>query len=334
MPWLAAAATVAAPIVGGMMGKDAASSAAKAAQDAQNRSAAALAGVELPDIEKMKLALEEYTRTGEYNPLVEQALQLDPSAFQNIQTDPRLSQYNMQALEQVARMSQPGLSQADLAGFELASRNAAAGEQSRQQQIIQSLAQRGQGGSGAEIAMRAISNQGAANRESSEGLDKAQKLAQIKMQALDSLSNMSMGLANQQYGQQRDLATNTDSRNQWNTINAQNINERNIQNKNLAQQQNLANLQRVADNNVNLRNQQQTTNKGLLQQNFNNQITKAGGVAQGQNQLANMYGQQAANTQAGYSQIGNAVGTGIGAYAQNKQNQDNFDRLYPKKVEG
>jgi hypothetical protein len=48
---------------------------------------------------------------------------------------------------------------------------------------------------------------------------------------------------------------------------------------------------------ANIANQQEVANKGLIQQNFQNQIQKAGGVAQQQNALAGNLQQQAAAAQ-------------------------------------
>lgn len=308
------AAAVAAPIIGGLIGQSQAAGAAKQSEDAAKRAAGAFEGISLPDIEKMKLALEEYAITGEYNPLVEQALQLGPSALEQVSVDPRLRQNQMQALQAVADKSQTGLSQADLAAFELARRNSGSAEQSRQQQILQNLAQRGQAGGGAEIAMRAISSQEAADRQALQDLEMAGRQEQARMAALQSLSQMSGNLRNQDYGEEANLAAARDAMSKFNTMNTQDVNQRNITSRNQAQQQNLANQQRVAESNVNLANQQQQFNKGLLQQQFQNQIQRAGGVASGQQNLSNMYGNQAANTQAGYSNIGNAVGTGLSAF--------------------
>ena len=48
---------------------------------------------------------------------------------------------------------------------------------------------------------------------------------------------------------------------------------------------------------ANLRNQEEVANKGLIQQNFQNQIQKAGGVAQAQSAQAGNLQQQAAGAQ-------------------------------------
>lgn len=331
---LLALGSMAAPILGGLLGQSQAAGSAKNAEDAAKRAAGAFSSIELPDIEKMKLALEQYQLTGEYNPLVEQALQLGPSAFENVSTDPRLKQNQMMALQAVADKANTGLSQSDMAAFDLARRNSQRESQSRDQGILQNLAQRGQAGGGSEIALRAISNQEAADRQAQQDLDMAQKQEQARMQALQSLAQMSGSMRTQDYGEQTDLAKARDTINQYNQANSQSIGQRNIANQNIAQQQNLATKQRLSESNTNLSNDQQKYNKGLQQQNFNNQISRAGGVAQGQNQLANTYANQAANTAAGYSAIGNAVGTGANAYGQqqNANEQAAEDRASKERI--
>jgi len=311
-----ALASVAATVIGGLVGQNQAAGAAKQAEDAAKRAAAAYSNIKLPELER--LALEEYLLTGQYNPLLEQSLDLGPSALEQVQVDPRLRQNQMTALQAIADKSQTGLSQADLAAFELARRNSNQAEQSRQQGILQNLAQRGQGGSGAEIALRAMSSQEAADRQALQDLDMAGRQEQARLGALEAMSQMSGNLRSQDYGEQSNLAAARDAMAKYNVMNKQDIGQRNVANQNLAQQQNLGNRQRISEQNVGLRNQQQQFNKGLNQQQFQNELSRAGGIAGGQSNLANMYGQQASNTQAGYGQIGNAVGTGLSAFGQMK----------------
>jgi hypothetical protein len=311
-----ALASAAAPVIGGLAGQNQAAGAAKQAEDAAKRAAAAYSNIKLPELEK--LALEEYLLTGQYNPLLEQSIAMGPTALEQIQVDPRLKQYMMTALGDVANKAQMGLTQADLAAFELSNRSTNAAEQSRQQGIIQNLAQRGQAGGGAEIAMRLASSQDAANRKAMEDLETARLNEQARLASLNSLYQMGSSARSQDYGEQSDLAKSKDIMAFHANTNARDVSQRNVFNQNLAQQQNLGNRQRISEQNVGLRNQQQQFNKGLNQQQFQNELSRAGGIAGGQNQLANMYGQQASNTQAGYGQIGNAVGTGLSAFGQMK----------------
>lgn len=331
MPWLAAAA-IAAPVIGGLIGQQASKGAADQSAKSSQAALDALRQVKTPDIDQMKLALEQYLRTGEYNPEMEQLVQLAPTALEDIQVDPRLRQQEMSALQTITEKGQNGLTQADLAAFELSRRQAGSEAQARDQQILQNMAQRGQGGSGAEIAMRAIAGQEQANRQSMADLDMASKKEQAKLAALQMAFQGSGELRAQDYGQALDLARANDVHAQYVAQNAQNLGQRNITSRNLAQQQNLAEQQRIADANVNLRNQQQQFNKGLLQQQFSNEMQKATGVASQQNNMANVYANQAAGTQGMYSGIGNAVGAGVSAYGNQQSNEKIAAMKYGSKV--
>ena len=307
---LGAIASVAAPVIGGLLGREASRGAADRSMAASQAALAALEGVNVPNIEEMKLALQNYLDVGDYNPLVEEALQLGQSAIEQVQVDPRLRQEQMKALQTLSEKAGGGLTQADLAGFELARRNAASEAQSREQRILQDLAQRGQAGGGAEIALRAISNQEAADRQAMQDLEMASRQEAARMQALQSLGQTAGSLRQQDYGEQMNLAQARDAMEKFNLMNRQDVGQRNVASRNVAQQMNLADRQRLAEANVNLANQQQQFNKALQQQQFENQLRRATGVAGQQQNMANVFANQAAQTQGMYSGIGSAIGTG------------------------
>lgn len=318
---IGAIASVAAPVLGGLLGREASRGAADRSMQASQAALAALEGVNVPNIEEMKLALQNYLDVGDYNPLVEEALQLGQSAIEQINVDPRLRQEQMKALQALSDKASGGLTQADLAGFELARRNAANEAQSRDQKILQDLAQRGQAGGGAEIALRAISNQEAADRQAMQDLEMASRQEAARMQALQALGQTAGNLRQQDYGEEMNLAQARDAMSKFNLMNRQDVGQRNVASRNQAQQMNLADKQRLAEANVNLANQQQQFNKGLLQQDFQNRMQRATGVAGQQQNMANVFANQAAQTQGMYSGIGNAVGTGAAGYFNQMANR-------------
>lgn len=266
------------------------------AQQLSGAGAAALQGVELPDIEKQKLSLDQYQYLGDYAPLLEQLQQAGPSAMGDVAVDPRLKQQQMDALSQLAGLSQTGLSQADLAALEQTRRAAAAESQAKQGQILQEMAQRGQGGSGAELIARLKSAQSGADRQSAEGLQIARDAQARALQALSQGAGLAGSVRGQEFGEQSDIARARDVVNQFNTQNAQNVQQRNVGGQNQAQAANIQARQELSNQNVGLQNQQQQANKGLLQQQFQNAIQKAGGIAQNYGQQAGLAQQQAANT--------------------------------------
>lgn len=311
MPWLAAAATVAAPIIGGVLGQNAASGSTKLSEDYAKKALNALNGVNAPNIDEMKLALQNYALTGEYNPLVEQAINLSGTAMEDVNIDPRLKANQMDALNEISQKAKSGLTQEDLAAFELAQRNSQSESQAKQNQILQEMAQRGQGGQGAELTARLKANQDSTNNLMNAGLQQAVAQEQARMAALSEMANQSSNIRNQDYNEQADLAKAKDLIAQYNAQNSQSVNQRNVASQNNAQLTNLQAKQALSNANTDLANEQQKYNKSLLQQDFNNRMGIATGQANAAGNASQYYGNQAANTAAGYTQAAQGVGKGI-----------------------
>jgi hypothetical protein len=119
-------------------------------------------------------------------------------------------------------------------------------------------------------------------------------------------------MANQDFSQKAQVANARD-----------NISQFNAQNKQATGQFNINNQQNLNNTKASNANQQEIYNKQLIQQRFNNDVTKAGGVAQQQNNLANVYNTQGTNAANGQAQMNGAVigaGADIGAaYAGKKK---------------
>lgn len=324
------AGAIAAPIIGGLMGQEAAKSQLNAQERMYRENLARLAGIDLPSIQDQELNLLLQQSQGTYTPELEAALALGPSAMEQVAIDPRLRQQQMAALEQYAQVAQSGATPADEAMMEMVRRNAASEAQAKQGQILQEMQARGQGGSGAELIAKLQANESGADRLQQAQLQEAVAKQNARMAALAQQANLASGVRSQDYGQQTDLAKSRDVISQFNLQNQQNVGQRNVGSKNLAQQQNLQNAQAIANQNVALQNQQQMHNKGLLQQQFQNQITKATGQNQAGQNLASMYGNMAANTAGGMATIGQGIGSGFQAIANQNRQDDLLNKMFPK----
>lgn len=321
---VAAIGAIAAPIIGGIMGNERARSERDAATQARADALAQYANIDLPDVEKMRLALEEYQTAGEYNPLLEQLIQMDPTALEQIQVDPRLKANQMQALESIAGFASGQPSSADMAGFELARRGAAGEAQAKQEQILQEMQARGQGGSGAELIAKMQSAQKGADRLAQMQMEEAKAMQQARLQALAQQANMAGNVRQQDYGEQSDLAKARDLISQFNAQNAQSVQQRNVGSQNQGQQLNLGNKQNLLNANVDTRNKQQIANKNLLQQQYQNQMQLAGNKAGQMGNIAGAADAQAGQTAGMWAGIGQGVGTGISALANKSQNKKIF----------
>lgn len=314
MPWLAAI-----PIVTGIIGQQQAQQARSNAEDDAKKALGAIQGVNVPDIDKMRLALEQYQSTGSLTPNMENASLLGNTNLQNIALDPKYNQYTQSALQKMADVSQNGLPDVDRAQLQNILNSTAQQNQSNQKAILENRAARGMGGSGDELAAQLSSQQSGANTASNQALQLAALAAQRKMDATSNLGNMVNTAQNADYQRQAQLQGQKDTIAQFNAQQQQGVTQRNTTNQNEAQRLNLANQQDISNQNTALRNQQQQYNKGLEQTNYDNQMRRATGVVNGYNNMANLNNGQANATANQYAQMGSGVTGLLGSFGGQKK---------------
>lgn len=316
----AAAGAIAAPVVGGLIGADQARQGRRAAEHARAQALGQFAGIEIPDIEDQELALLSPEYIGDYEPVLEEAVELGPSEMAGIEIDPRLQEAQMQALSQLSEIGEGGLTPGDVAAMRSMQRQVAGQEEARQNAILQEMARRGVGGSGLELAARMASSQGAADRASAQADELAQMAQARALQAITQAGSLGGQIRSQEFGEQAQEAAAADAIARFNAQNQQAMRARNVQAQQQAQARNLAEKQRLAERDTATRNYQQEANKRLIQQQFENQLglgsARAGQYA-GQAQAADAAAARSGQMWAG---IGQGVGAGLGAYAagQNK----------------
>lgn len=299
----AAAIAAGANLLGGVIGAEQGRKQMSAADRARAQALAQYAGVELPDIEAQKLTPEEYQLMGEYAPEMEQYLGDIESRVEDI--DPRMMEAQMDALEQMAGISEAGgLTDADLAALNQARRQAAGEAQAQQKAVLQNMAQRGMGGSGAELIARLQGAQAAADRLSQEG----DRQTQIALQRQMDAARQSAGIGASAQSQELQRAQALEQIAKFNQQQQQALQQRNIGQRNTAQQQNLQAKQSIAQANVEARNRAQEANKKLLQNKFNNEMALAGAKAGQHGQAAQSATQRAGQEASMYAGIGAGLG--------------------------
>lgn len=310
--------SIASPIIGGLMGQNAAQSQQDAANAARQQALAQYAGINIPDVAQQQLALQQLQSQGRLTPQMEQAMQMGPSQYGNIAAsqDPRLQQAQMASLAQMQGVASTGMTPADQAAFEQVRRSAAQQDQAKQGQIMQEMQSRGQGGSGAELIAKLKGAQVEADTNQQGALQQAQMQQQARMQAMQQAAGMAGTVRGQNYTQASDAARAQDIINQFNTQNAQNVGNANVGMSNQAQASNLQNAQNIANQNAQIANQQQQYNKGLYQQQYQNQMQMAGAKASQLSGVAQAAQQQAANTAGYYGQMGQGAGQAFAGAAK------------------
>lgn len=288
------------------------------AANAQQSAVDQLSGVELPDIDKMQLQLEDLVQQGVLTPEQAQAYLVQQSDLNGIQTDPALRQAQMDALSGLQDISNNnGLTAADQAQLSQIKTQEDTASRGAREAILQNAQARGMGGSGIELLQQFQNQQDSATRNSQRDLDVAGMAQNRALQALQQAGQLGGQIQAQDFGQKAQVAEANDAINKFNAQNSQAVNMANVQARNTAAAQNLGEKQRVADSNVGTHNSQQQYNKGLQQQQFENAYRKAGGTAGALQQQAGGYMEAGKNLQ---QLIGTAIGTGASAATKSDEN--------------
>lgn len=183
--------------------------------------------------------------------------QQDGSEYGGIQEDPRLRQYQMQALEGLGEtVASKGMTAEDAAAYNRARQAAGSIDSGLRGAAESQAAQRGMGGSTASLMSALSAGQAGVNRSSQMGTDAASDARQRYMQALNSLGDSSGQMRGQEYGIASRRAEAQDAINRFNT---------------------------------GMRWQNAMHNQGLSQQNFENQMGLAGGRSNAYNSTASAY---------------------------------------------
>lgn len=132
----------------------------QAATDAMNRAVGSWDGLTPPEIKEQELQLEELRRQGMLTPEMIEAINLGPSAMDQVSTDPRLKQAQLSALSKLMEIGEGG-GQTLQEKADLARMQTQVGQQERgsREALKQNMAARGMGGSGFELASQLANQQ-------------------------------------------------------------------------------------------------------------------------------------------------------------------------------
>lgn len=326
------------PIVVGMIAASAVSALASyAAQSSANDRAKMIADqnfqqwmqLNIPDPEQQKVILQKFVSAGELDPVLEDAIKQNPTEFSKIVKNPRYEAAQLRALKEFEDMgSNGGLRLSDKEQLQEAMMDSASKERGDREALLSEMARRGTAGSGAELASRLASEQGAADRNAQASLSVAAGAQDRSLQALKEASSLAGSMGQQDYQQQTDRAAAQDAINKFNTANLQDVMNTNVGLQNSAKVSNLANKQDILNKNTTLTNAQETYNKGLQQQNFDNRVTQmkgATGASETQAAGERRGGEVLGNT---ISNLGGAVVGGLAAKGQQDAQEDFWSKYF------
>jgi len=316
-PW-GAVAGGAIGLAGGLAGQNAvADNNAQAAQILKDLYAK-YGSVAIPTVEQQQLNLGLLSTSGQYTPQQLQTLQLSGhDAMQDIQTDPRLQQAQMDQLQTLSKLGNTSFSADEKAQLDAMNRNVASSNTARLQQILQQQDQRGMGGSGASLQAQLANSQQAANEQQTQTENMQAQAMNRALQAKMGAGQLGTQMQANAFGQQAQVANALNNRQIANFNVANQTQASNVANANQAQQYNLQNQQNIANQNVGLQNSQQQYNKQLYQQQYANQMNKLAGMSGQGGTLATNYMNNGAMIGQGYANMaagGGKIATGIGQY--------------------
>jgi len=261
-------------------------------------------------LEEMKINLAQAVNAGQMTPEDAETYLLEASAQEQVSTDPRLRQAQMNALSQLEGVAQSGLTVGDRGDLQRIQGEAAAAEKGQRDAILQNAQSRGVAGSGMELASQMMAQQQGANRASQQGFDVAKQAQARALEAMLQSGNLGGQIRTQDFGEQSKLAEARDAISRFNTQNKQAVNMANVDARNAAQLRNVNMAQDVANRGQDTQNQERLYNAGNVKDKFTQQLQKATGQA-GVDQAASAAANAAADRKTGL--FGTILGAGAKA---------------------
>jgi len=285
------------------------------ATDAEKQALAALQGVATPTAQALTLPqLQQYAVAMGMTPAQMQAFLQQNNAFNTENIGQQGTAAQQQALSQLANVANAGaqgtpVEQAQIAQALQQSNQNLAGQRGAIDQAAQAR------GVPLGLLQAALSQQNAgqdAQNANQAALQAQSQAYQTALNAMTGQANVGQALQGQQNTQANTIAQAQNAMQQFNAANQQNAAAQNAGYQQQANQYNTGMANQVGQQNTGLANQRTMYNAQVPETVFNNQMQKATGVANQNNQLANMYQQQ------GQQQAGLLSGlVGAGATALN-----------------
>lgn len=277
-------------------------------QDYLKQALAAYSNAAVPTVASEQVNdLPQETVQGTVNPNAIQVANQAPSAYNNIALDPATRAAQMNALSQYTDIANAGGLDAN-AKLALQQTIDATNAQSQGAQgaIMNQAQAEGQGGGDFTLTQRAIAAQGASNTGATQGLEAAAEAEANREAALSQMANIGGGINASDYSQAAAKAAAQNAINATNQAATNTANTGNVTNAINTGEFNTANAQGVNAANTTANQNKVYYNANLPQQQFNNEITKAGGIA-------GVSGAQAAAAQNAQNQGNAMTGSLLGA---------------------
>lgn len=292
-------------ILGGVLSKDQ----REAAQQQIEQTTKLFQEAGLPPDTARQLALQQYQVGPLVDPILEEELNLGPSAVSEMQIPGVGRETQMEALEAYKQLASLGLSPTDRASLNKLRDQVASQTEGKRQQILQQMQQRGLAGSGQELAAQLASSQAGAEQASEESDRLASLAFEGRRAALNSLGAMGGQLRSSDFNEELKKKEAQDLFKRYAFENSSARQQRNVAQQNLAEAGNVARQQKIADRNVELTNVEAARQREAERQRYLDMMNRSATGKSIYGDLSKYYQDQAKQTQQNVSTIGKEIGT-------------------------
>jgi hypothetical protein len=314
-----AIASVAAPIVGGLVGNLMGSGDRKRQAAMIKRAMAELDAVGQPPDLSREIIFKELQRAGILTPQLEEEITIAESEMGSLkEQDTSLRGTQKEALERIKQQAATGLTAEDRATLNQARSEAQRDANANRQALRQQMQSRGLSGGGNELMMLLQGDQGAADQAAAASDSVMAQAQQRALQALGDSSRLAGEIRNTDFNQDAMRAQARDIVLQNRAQNSVARQSANVGRLNQAQMANLQEQQRIQDANTQMANQEKLRQVNAQGELFDRKLalgTARSNAATGQ---ASAYGGIAKQKQ----EMGSTIGSGIGTSAASLMGND------------
>lgn len=236
--------------------------------------------IPLPTEQELTLALQRMVQLGQITPEMATTMYQQNSELYKATTDPKLYNAQLESLSSLQDISKnEGLTAMDRAQLNDIDIQEATRLRGEQEALQNSMASRGISGSGQELASRMIAEQGAADRQSAQGVNVAALAQKRALDAISQSGTLAGSMREQDFSEQSQKAKAQDAINQFNTQMKQQTENTNVAARNQSQTQNLNQAYNIQKTNLEQSNRERESAADAAQKDFENRYRVTAGKA-------------------------------------------------------
>jgi hypothetical protein len=286
----------------------------QAAKDYQNEISDALNAISIPELQE--LALKDPKWLGNIQPFLSEEKFKALDLPEDITTDPKFRQAQMDTMETLKTVSKEGMTAEDKLNLENISQRADRDSSSSRKATMQAMAERGMGGAGMELAQNLQAEQGLAQRRGMEGLQLASDKRKAALNAMMQRGNMATGMRNQEFGEKQANQGARMAREEFNKRMAMDVQRANVDAQNRALYRDMDLRQQAENADAERRDREEIYNIGRDERKYQMEMDKVrakAGIADSQSAIAQREAAAKANQ---WGQLQGAIEAGAGAYGK------------------